>query len=88
MTARRSSTTTLIAALEVLANDIQSDDGAANAAIAEAAHRLYEIQCMLRAAWPLVQAEYRAQRFLNAYDGRKLPISSLHDQMKAEVGSC
>lgn len=39
----RSSTETLIAALRVLARDIQSDDGVANAAIAEAADRLEEL---------------------------------------------
>jgi hypothetical protein len=39
----RSSTPTLIAALRILANDIQSEDGVANAAIAEAADRLQEL---------------------------------------------
>jgi cell division protein FtsX len=38
----RSDTETLIKALEILARDIQSDDGVANAAIAEAAQRLKE----------------------------------------------
>ena len=38
----RSSTETLIAAMRILATDIQSDDGAANAAVAEAAERLAE----------------------------------------------
>jgi hypothetical protein len=40
----RSSTKTLVAAMRVLASDIQSDDGVANAAIAEAADRLAEQQ--------------------------------------------
>ena len=39
---RKSSTETLIAAMRVLARDIQSGDGVANAAIAEAADRLEE----------------------------------------------
>lgn len=39
---RRSSTSTLIVALRILARDIQSGDGVANAAIAEAADRLEE----------------------------------------------
>lgn len=39
----RSSTTTLISALRILARDIQSEDGVANAAIAEAADRLEEL---------------------------------------------
>lgn len=38
----RSSTETLIAAMRILSQDIQSDDGAANAAIAEAGERLAE----------------------------------------------
>lgn len=41
---RKSSTETLIAAMRVLARDIQSGDGVANAAIAEAADRLEEQQ--------------------------------------------
>ena len=36
----RTSTETLIAAMRILSQDIQSDDGIANAAIAEAAQRL------------------------------------------------
>ena len=39
----RTSTETLIKALYVLANDIQSEDGVANAAILEAAQRLEEL---------------------------------------------
>ena len=42
MDAPRSSTRTLIDAMRILAADIQSDDGVANAAIAEAADRLEE----------------------------------------------
>jgi len=39
----RSKTETIIGALRVLANDIQSGDGVANAAIAEAADRIEEL---------------------------------------------
>lgn len=39
-----SSTETLITALRILAREIQSDDGVANAAIAEAADRLEDLQ--------------------------------------------
>ena len=38
----RSSTETLIAAMHILATEIQSDDGLANAAVAEAGERLAE----------------------------------------------
>ena len=40
----RSSTETLIKAMHILATEIQSDDGVANAVIAEAAQRLEEQQ--------------------------------------------
>lgn len=43
----KSSTETLIAALRVLANDIQSQDGVANAAVSEAADRLEELELNL-----------------------------------------
>jgi len=39
----RSSTETIIGALRILANDIQSEEGVANAAIAEAADRMEEL---------------------------------------------
>jgi hypothetical protein len=39
----RTETETIISALRVLANDIQSGDGVANAAIAEAADRMEEL---------------------------------------------
>ncbi len=38
----KTSTETLIAAMRILSQDIQSEDGAANAAVAEAAERLAE----------------------------------------------
>ena len=38
----RTSTETLIAAMHILSQDIQSEDGVANAAVAEAAERLAE----------------------------------------------
>lgn len=45
---RKSSTETLIAAMRSLASDIQSGDGVANAAIAEAADRLVEQQACIK----------------------------------------
>ena len=44
----QSSTETLISALRILARDIQSGDGAANAAIAEAADRLENLNVMVK----------------------------------------
>ena len=40
---RRSTTETIITAMRILAEDIQSEDGIANAAIREAADRLEEL---------------------------------------------
>ena len=40
----RSTTETLIAAMRILSRDIESTDGIANAAVAEAAERLTELQ--------------------------------------------
>ena len=42
-----SSTETLIAAMRILADDVQSDDGVASAAIAEAADRLERLRAAL-----------------------------------------
>ena len=47
---RRAKTDTIIAALKILADEIQSDDGVANAAIREAAERMAELQHLLREA--------------------------------------
>jgi len=44
----KSDTQTIISALRVLAQDIQSGDGVANAVIAEAADRLEELQTQLK----------------------------------------
>jgi len=45
----RTDTLILAEALDILARDIQSDDGVANAAIAEAAERLRELQAQVDA---------------------------------------
>jgi hypothetical protein len=44
----KTKTETLAAAMDVLAREIQSGDGVANAAIAEAAARLRELDCELK----------------------------------------
>jgi len=46
----KSNIDTLIGALRILAEDIQSDDGVANAVVAEAADRLEELQTQLQEA--------------------------------------
>lgn len=56
MTPPRSSTATLIAALRILARDIRSDDGIANAAIDEAADRLEQMRADLAVVLPAISA--------------------------------
>lgn len=51
----RSKTETIIEALRILARDIQSDDGVANATIAEAAERLQELQARSASIDRLIQ---------------------------------
>ena len=50
MSAPRTSTPTLIAAMRALARDIESPDGIANAAILEAAERLEQLSRLLGVA--------------------------------------
>ena len=50
-----STTQTLIDALRILARDIQSDDGVANAAIAEAAQRLEALEEQLQEAIEIIE---------------------------------
>lgn len=57
----RTSTETLIKAMRILSSDIQSDDGVANAAIAEAAQRLEEQQDRIKR---LEEAENRLLNWL------------------------
>ena len=47
---KKSDTKTLIASMRILAEDIQSEDGVANSAIAEAANRLEELEEQLKEA--------------------------------------
>ena len=51
----RSKTTTLIQAMRILAADIQSEDGVANAAIAEAADRMEELLELVDGAYDVVE---------------------------------
>ena len=81
MTAPRSSTDTLIAALMILANDIQTEDGVANSALAEAAMRLSGLRSLVVLALPIVKKqEWR--------DGFGTGTAALSARMKAEVDAC
>lgn len=56
--AERTDTKTLADALDVLAREIQSGDGVANAAIAEAAERLRELEARLESGMQFHSAEF------------------------------
>ncbi|WP_010322986.1 hypothetical protein [Marinobacterium stanieri] len=82
-------TTTLIGAMRALANDIQSEDGVANAAIAEAADRLGELQAemeRLRDEIKLIEAgrDAIAEEHGNALDWLRVAEQE-RDQLKARI---
>jgi hypothetical protein len=60
----KSSTVTLIKALEILSKEIQSEDGVANAAIAEAADRL---KLLNNTVIELKEIIFKAKAELNKY---------------------
>lgn len=60
----KSSTTTLIAAMRILAADIQSSDGVANLAIAEAADRLEELDRQNRTMRDGLEAIVKHQKLI------------------------
>lgn len=64
---RKSSTETLIAAMRILARDIQSGDGVANAAIAEAADRLAEQLARIAELEALANVGQRAVEMLRKH---------------------
>lgn len=69
----KSSTETLIGAMQILAADIESADGVANAAISEAAERLAELQDQKNKAvndylWVLVHSEELEKALKEAHD--------------------
>lgn len=76
---KKTETLTLAAAMDVLAHEIQSDDGAANAAIAEAAQRLRELEWEIailtgkigRMAIKLTAARTAFRDARNAYENEK-----------------
>ena len=59
----KTDTGTLIAALRILARDIESEDGIANSCIAEAANRLEELDAL---ATEVVQASSRGDQYFIA----------------------
>ena len=84
----RTSTETLVSAMRALANDIQSEDGVANAAIQEAAQRLEEQQDRikrLKEALDLVRPHcsfvHHSKKHQHAYD-EPCPVVALIENAK------
>lgn len=88
MSASRSSTATLIAALYILARHIKSDDGMANAAITEAAERLAELRLIASDCADIVRAQQGAEHMLDGFRIRPRPIiDGLVARINAELAS-
>jgi predicted nucleic acid-binding Zn-ribbon protein len=68
----KTNTVKLIAALRILARDIESDDGVANMAIAEAADRMEEMQTMI-------------DGLSGTIDSQKQTFDALHKKLEAAV---
>ena len=68
MNTPRTSTQTIISALLVLARDIESQDGVANAAIAEAAERLAEFDGESRVIHEILRQAYDVLAVIEADD--------------------
>lgn len=92
----KTDTTTLISAMRVLANDIQSADGVANAAIAEAADRLEMLQKEMERLQADVQAKDLVKETIVAQRNRAYEVDDAHlkriagleqerDELKAAV---
>lgn len=78
----RVSTATIVSAMRILSTDIQSDDGVANAAIAEAADRLEELQRDIATVmWAISMHSGRVNR--RTADGRAFRAAA--NRLAAEV---
>ena len=84
MTAPRSSTDTLIAALVILSRHVQTEDGVFNAALAEAAQRLGELRELVVEALPMV----KAQEWRDGFGANKTGTAALLARFQAEVDAC
>jgi predicted nuclease with TOPRIM domain len=79
----KTDTNTLIDAMRILANEIESEDGVANAAIAEAADRLEQLQTQLSAAKRGMDSASAAGRLMME-KGRKLAAENSPEAIESE----
>ncbi len=80
----KSSTTDLIVSMHVLARDIESGDGVANAAIAEAGRRLAKLHLMVNHAYPIIKAQHGAEHMLDGFRPKKRDIDDLLAEFESE----
>ena len=73
---RRAKTETIIAAMRILAEDIHSEDGVANAAIREAADRLQELQ----------SESDRLSQSAAYWGGEARKYQRLYDELRSRAG--
>ena len=84
MTTPRSSTDTLITAMMILSRDIETEDGVANATLAEAAMRLGELRALAVLAMPMV----KKQEWRDGMLADRVGSAALSARMQAEVDAC
>ena len=71
--------------MHVLARDIDSKDGVANAAIAEAGHRLAKLQLMVNRAHSIIKAQHGAEHMLDGFKPKKRDIDGLLAEFESEL---
>ena len=80
-----SDTETLIKALRILARDIESGDGVANAAIAEAADRLQEHQERIQRLEEVAAKLANCARFLGTWNHDSMDVLRMKDEAMDEL---
>lgn len=85
MESPRTDTHTLAQSMRILAGYIESDDGVANAAIAESAIRLEEMHALLARCKPHVMASHGAEHMMDGFRPRAKPIDSLVSALLVEI---
>lgn len=85
MNAPHSSTITLTTTLFILSRDIQSEDGMANAALAEASNRMSKLHRMVNLAYPVIKAQHDTEHRLDGYKRKKRDIDALLAEFESEL---
>lgn len=78
----RTSNLVLESALRLLAQDIQSDDGVANAAVLEGAQRLAELRTLLEECAPYVLAWAESEHLTDGFNRKVRPLDALALRVK------